>query len=508
MSNDLQKQIGLIITAFATEFLRQAILGAETRTPEAFVAMERAFAAVGRQLSDAVTAATLNNIVSDTEFQAEVTSAAYRGPVPMRSGGCRDVAVKLLGGSVTHVRVNYLKPDRRRQPGRKRTKRGKAGSGLYPPLAALGIWGGVSPALVDEVSFQVCSSDAVRTGRACLARRGIDLGHKQTLKVVNQVGQRACQQRQQWLADARLQPAVDYGMLAGLKVVVSTDGGRVRLRKVKRGRRRKSGHHGYATPWREPKLLAIYVVGPDGKAHQKFQPIYDGTLGDANALFDMLVGYLRALGAHEAAQLVLIGDGAHWIWNRAESLCNQVGLPAERMTQIIDWYHAVQHLHSIADVPVTWSKKRRKRWVNKAKKLLWQGQTESLVVEINKLAVGRRAKPIKEHHDYFADNGARMQYKVFSDSGLPIGSGIIESAVRRIVNMRLKSPGKFWNYDNAEHMLLLRSYLKAGRWDALISWSLATAVPWWEPARSQRLSPLQPTASSPQDISAISGCYD
>jgi hypothetical protein len=146
--------------------------------------------------------------------------------------------------------------------------------------------------------------------------------------------------------------------------------------------------------------------------------------------------------------------------------------------------------------------------VRKAKKHLWQGQIEPLVADIDKLAVGRRAKAVKEHRDYFADNGNRMQYKAFSEAGLPIGSGIIESAVRRIVNMRLKSPGKFWEYDNAEHMLLLRSYLKAGRWRTLVSWSLASAVPWWELARSHRLSPLQPAASSSQDNSAILGHYD
>jgi len=403
------------------------------------------------------------------------------------------------------VTVNYLKRDRRRQVGRKRSKRGKAGSGLYPALAALGIFHGVSPALADEVSFQVCANDAVRTARASLARQGIDRGHKQTLNLVNQVGRRARQQRDQFLADARSNPAQDGGVLAGRTVVVSTDGGRLRLREVKRGRRRKSGHRGYKTPWREPKLLAICVVGPDGKVSRQFEPIYDGTLGDADAVFDMLVGYLRALGAHQAARLVLVGDGAHWIWNRAEQLRKQLGLPASRMTQIIDWYHAVEHLHSLSAVPARWSAKQRKQWVVKAKKLLWAGQTAPLVQSIDQLAVGRRAKAVKEHRDYFADNGPRMQYQTFKEAGLPIGSGIIESAVRRIVNMRLKAPGKFWDYDHAEQMLLLRSYLKSGRWHSLLMWSLACAVPWWKPAEQHRMSPLGTASASPQSNATISG---
>ena len=57
----------------------------------------------------------------------------------------------------------------------------------------------------------------------------------------------------------------------------------------------------------------------------------------------------------------------------------------------------------------------------------------------------------------------------------------MESAVRRVVNLRMKSNAKFWLVENAQAMLLMRSYLKAGRFDDLIDWSGAMAVPWWCP---------------------------
>src|SRR5437773_10024834 len=72
-----------------------------------------------------------------------------------------------------------------------------------------------------------------------------------------------------------------------------------------------------------------------------------------------------------------------------------------------------------------------------------------------------------------------MQYAAFCAAKVPTGSGAIESAVRRVINMRMKSNGMFWLEVNAEGMLLLRSYLKADRFDALVDWSLAAAVPWW-----------------------------
>ena len=66
--------------------------------------------------------------------------------------------------------------------------------------------------------------------------------------------------------------------------------------------------------------------------------------------------------------------------------------------------------------------------------------------------------------------------------GLPLGSGAIESAVRRVVNLRLKGNAKYWIEEDAEHMLLLRSYLKTGRFDDLFDWSLAEASRWWDDA--------------------------
>ena len=73
-----------------------------------------------------------------------------------------------------------------------------------------------------------------------------------------------------------------------------------------------------------------------------------------------------------------------------------------------------------------------------------------------------------------------MQYRALKDLGLPRGSGIVESAIRRVINLRIKSPGKFWTEDNAEAALHLRSYLKAGHWDQQVHRTLHYAVPWNE----------------------------
>lgn len=459
----------------------------QCRSAETFRAMENEVARLFREGADAAVGLLLKSMAADPSFQAEATAAA-RAALPLRSAERRTTKVRLLGGGEVELSAEYLRPDPRRQPGRKRRdgKRGKGGRGVYPLLSALGITFGVTPAAAAEITRQVADSDSVRTGRAALARRGLDLGHKQTLRIVGDVGRRAVEHRNRWLAKARAATANGDGPLAGRRVIVGTDGGRIRTRKVKRGRRNaKTGHHRYDAPWREPKLLVIYAIDAKGDVCDEFRPVYDATLGDCDALFDMLAGYLKALGAHEASDLNVVADGAKWIWERAPLLAERVGIDLERLTEVVDWYHAVEKLHEVAAIPSGWTDRDRKRWLKRAKKHLHAGRIDRLMKLFDELAVGRHAQAIRDHEDYFRCNERRMQYSAFVAAKIPIGSGATESAIRRIVNLRMKGNGTFWKESNAEAMLLLRSYLKADRLDDLLDWSFSAAAPWWPPSDSQ-----------------------
>jgi len=480
MPGDLHAQINATVDAFRKHVEQKLEQWRTARDPLAFREMELEVHGDCRGLGDDLCESLLKDLVGDPVFQAETAAAAHAAG-KFRDVGRREVEVTLLGGKKVRVVVEYFRQDLRGRPGRKRKsgKRGKGGTGLYPALAALGIWFGVTPALAGEVCRQVVDSDSVRAGRAALDRRGIDIGHKQTLNLVNSFSRRAVEQRQQWLQRMR-QQAPAMALLRGKRVVISTDGGRLRERRSSgRGRRRPSGHRGYKAPWREPKLLVIYVVGRDGKVEHTFRPIYDGTLDDCNAIFEMLVGYLKALNVHEAQQLIAVADGAKWIWERIAELVQQVGIEPNKAVEVIDWCHAVGKLSTIAAVPAKWSYAQRERWIRKAKRLLHKGDIDRLVELIDTLAVGRRAKAVSEHRDYFVRNHRRMQYKAFEAANIPTGSGAVESAIRRVVNHRMKNNGTFWIETNAEGMLMLRSYLKAGRFDDLVNWSLTQAAPWW-----------------------------
>jgi hypothetical protein len=499
-SDPPEEQIAAIVGKFAAEVDPLMSSWVAARSAAEFRTAELEIAARGRALSDAITAVVLTRILANPEFQAATTVAARATPGVLRHGGRRDVTVTLLGGTKVSVKTEYLERDHRGRRGRPRGsgKRGEGGTGLYPALSALGVSFGVTPALAGEICRQVSDSDSVRAGRAALDRRGIDLGHKQTLRIVNLFSRRAVAQRQEWLAETREAPPPTDGALRGKRVVVAVDGGRLRERKpARRGRRREATRHrSYEAPWREPKLLVIYVIDDEGRVESSFHPVYDGTLGDCDALYGMLVGYLRALGAHAARELIIVGDGAHWIWNRTAELAGRLEISADRITEVIDWYHAVETLHEIAAAPARWTQTQRDKWVRRAKRLLYQGRIDDLLALIDALAIGRRATEVKKHRNYFDGNRGRMRYAQFEAIHVPIGSGAVESAIRRVINMRLKSNGMFWLEINAEGMLMLRSYLKAGRFDELVDWSIAAAAPWWNSQHSP--SPVE--SSSPSHL--------
>ncbi|MCG8556381.1 MAG: hypothetical protein MJD61_13990, partial [Proteobacteria bacterium] len=77
------------------------------------------------------------------------------------------------------------------------------------------------------------------------------------------------------------------------------------------------------------------------------EQIQQQTLGDCDAIFPMLTGYLLALGVEQAKQLIVVGDGAKWIWERVEPLVEALGIERHKVAQVVDYYHATEKLNEI-----------------------------------------------------------------------------------------------------------------------------------------------------------------
>lgn len=255
--------------------------------------------------------------------------------------------------------------------------------------------------------------------------------------------------------------------VAGKRCAVSLDGGRIRIRRPKRGKRTAKNRRRFHAHWREPKLLHIWLLDDDGTVCASFAPWIDGTMKGPDALFMLLSYYLRAIGITAATQVLFIADGAPWIWNRIPDLIVKIGLDPAKVRQIVDFYHAVQHLNAVASLRKGWSVKRRRQWVSRQTSYLRNGRNELVVEAVREITRGRHSKLINRERAYFQSNLHRMQYARSRKCNLPIGSGPMESAIRRIINLRMKGNGIFWLEENAEAMIMLRSFYKAGRWNDL-----------------------------------------
>lgn len=174
-----------------------------------------------------------------------------------------------------------------------------------------------------------------------------------------------------------------------------------------------------------------------------------------NRLYNYDLSYRKA---------VIIGDGAKWIWNLAgDRFPNRV--------EILDYYHATEHLWLCANEVFGETSEKAHEWVAEQETRLLDDRAGE-VIEIVRLLKDRlRAKHKRKTLDdlagYFQANIGRMRYKTYLQMGLSIGSGAVESAVKHVVQSRMKRPGMRWQNDGADSMIALRClYRSTDRWGA------------------------------------------
>ena len=204
---------------------------------------------------------------------------------------------------------------------------------------------------------------------------------------------------------------------------------------------------------------------PTGDKCKQTAALYDATLADVDGAFKLLEGYLRQIDASKADMLIFCADGARRYWKRFSSLAKRLKINA--YCEIIDYTHAKQNLQLVADhLPKKLGAKKLAAITEDWKNLLWQGKLAEIHYQIRQFikSPARRRQALNKFKNYFLDNFRRMQYAAFRHLNLPTGSGCVESAIRRVINLRLKSPGIFWKRETAEVMLFLRSTLLCGRW--------------------------------------------
>lgn len=422
-------------------------------SPHELEALEREIRQRTDRLGSLLVGHHLQQALDSAALQAEQEQLGRQWPKPLKNDGRVKVGIRTAQGHTVPVWVTYY-----RRQGQRRS--GKRHAGVYAGWVLLGLYDRCTPGLAAEVSLLAAMLGSLDEAQAVLADRGMALDTK-TVRLI----------AYRYAARARLEQQLDTALfqdtVAGRRVVISSDGGRLRLRESKRGPKTTQGRQRYTGAWREPKVLIIYVVNTEGKREASFAPVIDATLQGPDAVFALLRTYLQRLAITQADQVLFIADGAPWIWKRVPRLVYALGLPAAQVHQLLDFYHAVQRLGQVAALRTDWSAKARTRWRTQQRHLLLQGEVEQVMAAVRVICRGRNSKAIRTHHAYFVKNQSRMTYAKLMAMKLPIGSGAIESTVRRVVNLRLKGPSIFWCRASAEAILLLRSYYKAGRWNLL-----------------------------------------
>lgn len=467
-------------TARFQQLLIALVVSGLPTNPGRLMAAEREIhAQVARECVDAVVGECLKVSLLDPVVlgRAEAIVANTLDLRPQNS--TKTVRVTLLGGSEVAVWTAYCL---RRPPTRRGRRRGKGGrqaegNGLYPALAALGIHFRVTPALASEAARLVAISTEAEAHET-LSLRGVQLGRKTVSRLARRFAKLALKYRDWKLA----QTQAGYkgsGLVRGKRLVIGTDGGRIRLRETRRrGKRRASGRRGFDAPWKEPKVLIVYEIDQHGRKLREGLVRYDATMQDADGLFAILVSLLREIGAQEAAEWVIVGDGADWIWDRVDALIERVGYSRKRVTQVVDFYHAMQRVQAIAEERKDWTDKQRKDWVDALRPYLKRGNVEKVIEEALKLCRGRRSKKVTSLLGYFTNHRSKMRYGDFRKRGIPLGSGAVESCVRRTINLRLKGNGIFFLKETAEGLLHIRAQVLCGRWNQHVAEVLEPEALW------------------------------
>lgn len=238
-------------------------------------------------------------------------------------------------------------------------------------------------------------------------------------------------------------PGQDLDIQRGL----SLDGGMVHLR---------------GEGWKEIKVGASYEVElkleRDSRSGELVEQAhaahthYCAVLGSREEFSPALWALAVERQIPQAFRSSVTADGAEWIWTLADD-------DYPDSVQIVDWFHAVQHLAEAANALFPNDSEAARRWRTQREDDLFMGRIHRLTRPLDKAG-------LQKHSHYFHTHKRRMQYHAFREEGYPIGSGSVESAIKQF-KARLTGPGMRWSRPSAEVMLILRAAVLSDSFDAL-----------------------------------------
>ena len=231
--------------------------------------------------------------------------------------------------------------------------------------------------------------------------------------------------------------------------------------------------------WKEVKLGVVFDIAVKPTKDQETGEIVDlaravnnryvAHLGSADTVGEKTWALARRHGWEQAQDTVVLGDGADWIWNQA-------ALHFGRSHQVLDWYHAKEHLVAAARLLKQEGTAAFTRWLNRRETLLYQGHALKIAHELEQAAQRDlvNAEKLITAAGYFRSNHHRMNYIEMREGDWPIGSGVVESGAKQF-KARFSGSGMRWSRKGAENLLPIRAAVLSARFDHL--WAAAQNSP-------------------------------
>ncbi len=222
-----------------------------------------------------------------------------------------------------------------------------------------------------------------------------------------------------------------------------------------------------AEGWKEMKLGAVFELalrqerdertGERGLVAHAVNVSYAAHLGGPEVFGELVFTEARRRGWEQAQDTQVIGDGAVWIWNQA-------GVHFGQSRQLVDWYHAKQHLAEAARLFKGEGTLAYTLWFNSRETALYQGHAERIACELEQATPAKPewAEDLKREAGYFRQHQQRMNYLEMREEDWVIGSGMVEGGAKRY-QARLCGPGMRWSRKGAENLTPVRTAILSGR---------------------------------------------
>jgi hypothetical protein len=330
------------------------------------------------------------------------------------------------------------------------------GTGRFPLDEALGLVESFSPALVRLAARAATREGYEAASEDLAALAGISIGGRQIHRLVNQVGPKVA---------AALQEGSCHQPQSIPVMYVEVDATGVPMVAEELDGRKGKQEDGSSTT-REAKLGCVFTqTKPDPETGL---PVRDPDSTSYAGSFETAADFggrirLEALrrGLGRAAKVVLLGDGAAWIWELA-----RVNFPLA--IWIVDLYHALERLHKLCQGLYPYQSAGAATIEGKWKEMLKNDRVSELIAEASRrlIELGPQVDDeLEKQIAYFENQQSRMLYKTYREQGLFYGSGVVEAGCKAVIGQRLKQSGMFWTELGATNVLVLRCALKGHRWD-------------------------------------------